>query len=274
MSSPRTLLVDGTEVRVEGRGAGTLLMIHGWPDSLALWDGLVVALAPRWRCARFTLPGYAPGEPPRAPSLDAMVAHVAAIADAVSADAPVTPLVHDWGAFYGYQYAMRHPGRVARIVGLDVGDAGSPAHRRSLPVRARAMVAGYQLALAAAWAMPAGLGDAVTRRMARWLRAPASPDTVGARMNYPYAHAWTGRFGGALPVEPRCPMLYVYGERKPFMFHSPEWAGRLAATPGCAVQGLRAGHWVMRDRAAELETLVAGWLEGGAERVPGAGAAR
>jgi pimeloyl-ACP methyl ester carboxylesterase len=262
MSAIRTLEVDGTAVRIEGRGRDTVLMIHGWPDSVVLWDGLVAALSSRRRCARFTLPGYAPGAARRAPPLEAMVAHLAAIADAASPDAPITLVVHDWGAFYGYQYAMRHPGRVARIVGLDVGDAGSPAHRRSLPARARAMIAGYQLALAAAWAMPAPIGDAVTRRMARWLRAPASPAVVHARMNYPYAHAWTGRFGGALPVEPRCPMLYVYGERKPFMFHSPEWAGRIAGMPGCAVRGLRAGHWLMRDRAAELEGLVAGWLDG------------
>ncbi len=249
-------------------------MVHGWPDGPALWDGLVAALAPRWRCVRFTLPGYAPGGPRRAPSLDAMVAHLSAIVDAASPDAPVTPVVHDWGAFYGYQYAMRHPGRVARIVGVDVGDAGSPAHLRSLSARARAMVAGYQLTLAAAWAMPAAVGDAVTRRMARWLRAPASPAVVGARMNYPYVHAWTGRFRGALPVEPRCPMLYVYGERKPFMFHSPQWAERLAATPGSAVSGLRAGHWVMRDRAAEFERLVAAWLDGAAARTPDAGRSR
>lgn len=257
-----TLQVEGTALRIEGDGTETLLMVHGWPDSLSLWDGLVAALAPRRRCARFTLPGYGPAEPRRAPSLDAMVAHLAAIADAASPDAPVGLIVHDWGAFYGYQYAMRHPGRVARIVGIDVGDAGSPAHRRSLSASAQAMVAGYQLALAAAWAMPADIGDALTRRMARWLRAPAPTESIGARMNYPYAHAWTGRLRGALPFEPRCPMLYVYGERKPFMFHSPAWAERLAATPGCAVRGLRAGHWVMRDCAAEFEGLVAAWLDG------------
>jgi pimeloyl-ACP methyl ester carboxylesterase len=274
MPEVRTLEVDGTEVRLEGRGRDTLLMVHGWPDSLALWDGLVAALAPRWRCARFTLPGYAPGGPARAPSLDAMVEHVAAIADAASPGEPVGLVLHDWGAFYGYQFAMRHPRRVSRIVGIDVGDAGSPGHVRALPARARAMVAGYQLTLAAAWAMPGAIGDAVTRRMARWLRAPASPEAVGARMNYPYAHAWSGRFRGALPVEPSCPMLYVHGERKPFMFHSPEWAARLAAMPGCAVHGLRAGHWVMRDRAAEFEGLVAAWLDGAADRASGAGRSR
>ncbi|MFO0459901.1 MAG: alpha/beta fold hydrolase, partial [Burkholderiales bacterium] len=100
----------------------------------------------------------------------------------------------------------------------------------------------------------------VSRRMAAWMRAPAPPEAVRARMNYPYAQAWTGRFRGARPIEPCWPMLYLYGTRKPFMFHSPEWLERLAATPGCAVHGLRAGHWVMRDRAAEFESIVEDWL--------------
>ena len=42
---------------------------------------------------------------------------------------------------------MRHPQRVARIV----GDAGSGAHLRSLGVKAKASIMIYQLWLAMAW---------------------------------------------------------------------------------------------------------------------------
>lgn len=273
--SPRTLRVDGTDVRIEGRGRDTVVMVHGWPDSLVLWDGLVAALAPRRRCVRFTLPGFDPVGPASAPGLDAMLAHLDAIVGAASPGAPVTLVIHDWGAFYGWQYAMRHPGRVARIVGVDVGDSGSAAHRRSLGARAAAGIAAYQLALAAAWRLPAALGDRVSRRMAAWMRAPAAPGTVRARMNYPYAMAWSGGFRRARPVAPRCPVLYLWGTRKPFMFHSPEWVEALVATPGSAAHGLRAGHWVMCGRSApEFERLVVDWLDAGdagdADRAGGA----
>ena len=268
MHAARAFEVDGTEVLVEGAGGGTVLMIHGWPDTRSLWDGLVARLSPRWRCVRFTLPG---SEPPgeRRPGarrvwpLDAMLAHIGAIVDAASPGAPVTLVLHDWGAFYGYQYAMRHPDRVARIVGVDIGDTTSGEWLRSLSVRSKAAIAAYQLTLAAAWRMPAALGDRVTRRMARLLRAPGPIGSIGARMNHPYVAQWTGGFRRAVRVEPNCPMLYVYGTRKPFLFHSPGWAERLAARPGSAVHGLRAGHWVMRDRAEEFERLVGDWLAGG-----------
>lgn len=101
---------------------------------------------------------------------------------------------------------MRHPDRVARIVGVDIGDTVSGEYRRSLPARAKAMIVGYQSVLAMAYWIPARVGDAVTRRMARWLRAPADP--------------------------------------------------------GCAVQGLRTGHWVMTAEPEAFNRIVEDWLDG------------
>jgi pimeloyl-ACP methyl ester carboxylesterase len=256
------LTVDRTPVHLEGSGPDTLVMLHGWPDSLVLWDTLVARLATRRRCARFTLPCYDPADDRPAPTLDAMIAHVAAIVDAVSPQAPVTLVLHDWGAFYGYQYAMRHPDRVARIVGVDIGDTASGEYLRSLPARAKAMIVGYQSVLAMAYWMPARLGDAVTRQMARWLRAPAAPDTIRARLNYPYASMLGGGFRGARPLRVACPMLFVYGTRKPFLFHAPAWAERLAAAPDCAVKGLRTGHWVMTAEPEAFNRIVEDWLDG------------
>jgi pimeloyl-ACP methyl ester carboxylesterase len=56
------------------------------------------------------------------------------------------------------------------------------------------------------------------------------------------------------------PLLFVYGERKPFMFHSQAWLERVAAMPGSAVQGLPCGHWVMISRPEAFHTCVRDWL--------------
>ncbi len=260
-------MVQGTEVLIEqavdGPPAGTLLFLHGWPDTPALWDATVAALAPRWRCVRFTLPGYARGAeaaPAALPDLDGTVALIAAVIEAVSQHEPVTLVVHDWGAVFGYQAAMRHPRRVARVVGVDVGDTVGDALWRRWSLKARAGVMGYQLFLAVAGWIGGGLGDRLTRWMARTLRAPADPATIHAGMNWPYRRAWTGGFKTAVPVDLACPVLFVYGERKPFLFHSPGWAARIAARPGSAVHALDCGHWVMVQRATRFHALVADWL--------------
>jgi len=48
---------------------------------------------------------------------------------------------------------------------------------------------------------------------------------LGARTDgYPYYIQWTGAWAaidGARRFTPACPMLFIYGRRKPFMFHSP-----------------------------------------------------
>ncbi|EHR73329.1 putative hydrolase or acyltransferase of alpha/beta superfamily [Burkholderiales bacterium JOSHI_001] len=263
----RITTLDGIEVHTSGQGAQTVVMVHGWPDTRVLWDAQVDALAPHYRCVRFTLPGFDARLPRRAFSLDEVVAFIARVVDAASPDAPVLLMVHDWGCVFGCEYALRHPQRVARIVAVDVGDAGSGAHAAALPGRAKAFVLGYQLFLALAWGVGAvapALGDRMTRFMARAVKCRSPQASISAQMNYPYFITWFGAHGGyrkKLPLKFSCPVLFLYGSKKPFLFHSQAWAERLAASPGNQVLALRTGHWVMRDAPDEFNRAVLAWLQ-------------
>ncbi|MDE2368778.1 MAG: alpha/beta fold hydrolase [Burkholderiales bacterium] len=258
-----TTTLDGIEVFTGGEGDDAIVMIHGWPDTHRLWDGTVAALQDRFRCVRFTLPGFDIDRPSRPTSVAAMVELIRKIVEEGGGGRPVTLLLHDWGCVFGYQFAMSHPALVSRLIGIDVGDAGSREFKRGLTAKAKAMIAGYQLWLALAWRLGGTLGDRMTRAMARWLRCPADPAHVGAQMNYPYAMQWLGTAGGMrglAPLEPRCPMLFFYGTRKPFLFHTSAWALVLAARPGCRVQPMRTGHWVMLDDPEGFNRALRDWL--------------
>lgn len=255
--------IQGTTVHIDGDGPHTVVMLHGWPDTHRLWDDTVARLSTQWRCVRFTLPGFDIAGPREAASLDRIVALLQAVCDSCSPGQPVTLLLHDWGCLFGYQFALRHPDRVARLIGVDIGDAGSPQHVAALPWRAKLGIAVYQLWLAAAWRIGGGLGDRMARAMARWLRCPTPAAGIHAGMGYPYDMAWTGSHGGLrrlLPLNPGCPMLFLYGRRKPFHFHSRAWAEALAARPGCAVVPVNSGHWVMVDQPALFADTVRDWL--------------
>ena len=261
--------VEGLRVQIDGQGP-TLVMLHGWPDSPALWDSAVAAWSDRWRCVRFPLPGYDRAQGPRPVSVAEMTRLIAAVVDTVSPDAPVTLVLHDWGCLFGYEYAARHPRRVSRIVGVDIGDAGSRAHVAGLTAVQKLQIAGYQLWLAVAWRLGGRwprLADRMTRWMARQVGCRNAPDAIGWPMNYPYAMGWFGDFGGLRGLaRPEAtlgitwPLLYVHGRRKPFAFHSAAWLDALAARPGCAVHGLDTGHWVMRQQPAAFNALVRDWL--------------
>ena len=103
-------------------------------------------------------------------------------------------------------------------------------------------------------------GDDLTRRVARTIRCPTEPESIGWQMNYPYALVWSGRFGEQKKYAPHCPLLYLYGTRKPFLFHSKEWAEELAQRPGCQVVPLHAAHWVMLDQPQQFNETVLNWL--------------
>lgn len=255
--------INDVEVIVEGDSPQTIVMIHGWPDTYRLWDAQVEALKAQYRCVRFTLPGCDNAQPGRAYSLDEVVETIYRVVSATSPGQRVSLLLHDWGCFYGYQFALRYPQLVERVIGVDIGDGGSRRQRAELNFKSKLMVFGYQIWLAIAWRFGGRLGDSMARWMARILGGPADPGRVSAQMGYPYAVTWLGAAGGFRGLKtfvPRCPMLYIYGERKPFMFHSRDWIESVAAQPGSRVLGLPSGHWVMAERPREFNEALLSWL--------------
>ncbi|MCA9571181.1 MAG: hypothetical protein KC656_25250, partial [Myxococcales bacterium] len=151
-----------------------------------------------------------------------------------------------------YLFATRHPGRLERIVTLDVGGHLQPGLRH-LP-----LFLGYQGWLIAAEALGS---DGMARWMAGQARAP-HPERATARMGWPYRMAWRAllrrRYRKSLVrrFRPELPVLFLYGTRKPFMFHSRWWIEALEANPDCRVQAVDAGHWLMLKRPEAVEAAI------------------
>jgi pimeloyl-ACP methyl ester carboxylesterase len=266
--------LHGVDIQVEGKGSETLIMLHGWPDTLALWNDTVKALSDTHQCVRFTLPAFDAQAPMQAKSLVEMVGFIDEVVHAVSPHKPVTLVLHDWGCIFGYEYAALHPDQVKRMVAVDVGDHNSHALLSSWTAKAKWGVFSYQIWLAVAWqiarwfASPGkSVANRMTRYMAKALRCPSPLADMHSGMNSPYAMKWMGSLGGfdkAANVLKRLPsarpMLYVYGRRKPFMFHSPEWLEKIAAHPGSRVEEFDTGHWVMSAKPAQFTALLQEWL--------------
>ena len=82
------LQIEGLEVLIDGPedrpGADTVVMLHGWPDTAALWQATVAALSPHYRCVRFTWPGFGVQDSERLVPLAELTRRLHAVVQAVS----------------------------------------------------------------------------------------------------------------------------------------------------------------------------------------------
>jgi pimeloyl-ACP methyl ester carboxylesterase len=253
-------------ISVEGpQGAPTLVFLHGWPDDPSLWRHQVEALRDDFRCVLLTLPNF--GATPHEPGgcdFPELVKRLARTIEALG-DSPVTLITHDWGAYIGYLYEKKHPERIESMVAMDIG-----GHMQPSTLAEAAMFVSYQWALATFWIIGGvvpPLGTWLTRTLARLIKVPERQvATLTSRLNYPYFYLWRSTL---LPwlhprligrYRPRCPVLFIYGGKKPLMFHSRRWLDIVDETGGRSACIEKGSHWFMETEVEETNLLVSGWL--------------
>jgi haloacetate dehalogenase len=124
----RSLRHSHNGVAVQARMAGSgppLLLLHGHPQSQAMWHRVAPALAQHHSVVMMDLRGYGDSDRP-APSTD----HVAYSKRSMAADALAlmqslghsrfSVLAHDRGARVAHRLALDHPGSVQRMMLLDI----------------------------------------------------------------------------------------------------------------------------------------------------------
>lgn len=243
---------------VQGNEAGeTIVFIQGWPDDASLWDAAVAAVSDRYRCVRTTLPNYGGDRSERwgfttMEILEALENFV----ESAAGGRPVTLVLHDWGCYWGHPLHNRRPDLVKRVAGIDV----APHFRPS--AAGLAGIIAYQSWLYSAFRLGGPVGDWMTRRMSALGGGPSDEERLNAWMNYPYRNVWADIFSGRIATLtkgywPTCPLLFVYGEKKPFPFHSAAWVDHVRKVGGQVV-GLPCGHWV--PNKPEFIPLLTRWL--------------
>ena len=111
--------------RVAGniRGRPTVILLHGFPVTSAMWEPIIPSLADAgYRVIAFDQRGYSPGARPQESSayaIENLVADVIAVADAVGAD-KFHLVGHDWGSAVGWTTVMQHPDRLLTWTGLSI----------------------------------------------------------------------------------------------------------------------------------------------------------
>jgi pimeloyl-ACP methyl ester carboxylesterase len=94
-----------------------VLMLHGNPDTHAIWSGIATRLADRFRCLAPDLPGMGQSSAPDGwdASLASQSAWVTALCDALALREPFHLAVHDVGGPFGLAFTCDHPERVRSL---------------------------------------------------------------------------------------------------------------------------------------------------------------
>jgi len=118
------------------QGNTTMLLVHGFPDTSAVWEPLALLLAERFHVVTYDVRGAGHSDIPSHRSdysLSLLVDDLAAVADAVSPEKPVHLVAHDWGSIQGWEAVTedRLAGRFASYTSI----SGPPLDHAALWAR-------------------------------------------------------------------------------------------------------------------------------------------
>ncbi|NOI80966.1 alpha/beta hydrolase [Vibrio tubiashii] len=259
------VIVNGLQAQVEGDGDDTLVFIHGYPDSLEMWDKQVAFFKRDHTVARITLPGFELQDLGARPqyTLVQMRRIIDAYIESLNKD-KVTVIAHDWGAVYASQYLASNP-LVDRLVLLDVGSFGNEAYPE--------INMKYTAALALAWLLPEPLGEKLVAYTANEIlglvnvdpNKPSADFRFDARMTYPYWQLWRSILLNTKP-EPvpvddyATAFLFLYGQDKQVWFHSQSWINEVTEKQKGEAEAMPGGHWFMLSSPELVNQSLSMWL--------------
>jgi len=190
----RRLVVNGVSLHVVGGGSGPdVLLLHGFPDSNALWRHVLPLLVTAgFRVIAPDLRGFGDSDAPAGRSayrIGSLVADVVGLLDVLGVGR-ARLVGHDWGAVIGWQACLAHPERFDRFAALSVGHpaayAGAPIEQK---LRAYYILL-FQLVGFSEWLVRAGNFKALSllsgypAEAPRWRADLSRPGRLTAALNY------------------------------------------------------------------------------------------
>ncbi len=251
--------VGGVLINYAVKGSGrTIIFVHGWTCDMSSWDAQVPEFSRSYRVITIDLPGH--GKTPGPADGKFSMTLFAEAIEAVRAEVGAGKIVlvgHSMGAPVIRQYALLHPEHVAGLVAVDGPldmRAFPPEIARQLPNVSGPNGMAARKTMISSMFVPTTSPQVREHVMAMMTAAPEAT-AVGAQ-----AAMFDPALQGAEVIE--APALSVYAEGGLFKV-DPKTTERLPRWEGTKLAGT--GHFVMMEKSAEFNALLADFLAKRAE---------
>ncbi|MEV0680712.1 alpha/beta fold hydrolase [Actinosynnema sp. NPDC050436] len=265
---------EGVRLSVHERGdrsAPTVVLVHGYPDTHRVWDGVVDVLAEDFHVVTYDVRGAGASDKPRglaAYRLPVLARDLSAVAGAVSPDEPVHVVAHDWGSIQAWEAVTAPGARIASytsISGPCLDHVGHWLRTRPTAAHARQLlhswyVAAFHLPLVAplVWRTLVGPRWGQVLRRLEGARAHASESVVedGVRGMSLYRANFIPRLRSPRVRRTDVPVQLVHLLRDTYVTAGVlqdvhRWA------PDLRRRTLDAGHWAPLTHPREIARLAA-----------------
>jgi len=197
--------VNGTGIEVDDQGAGdgngeAVLLIHGWPDTHALWDHRVAALrAAGYRTIAPDVRGFGASDKPEGVehyAIPFLYTDLVGVLDHLGVER-VHVVGHDWGAAISWVFGILAPDRVRSLTALSVGHPGAFS-RAGMAQREKSwyMLLFQFVDVAEQWLMQDGW-----QNFRDWSHHPAADEVAGRLANPADLTATLNLYRANLPPE-------------------------------------------------------------------------
>jgi len=243
---------------------GTVLCLHGYPESSYMWRHLLEAVADSgWQAVAPDLPGY--GDSPYAGD-GSWRAHVEAV-DRFHREqelGEVVLVVHDWGGLIGLRWACEHPELVRAMVISNTGffpdgKWHGMAEAMRTPGQGEQLVDGFDRDGFGGMlrAVSSGMDD---RSLDEYFKAYSSPERRRGQLELYRSGEFSELEDYDLPAV-GAPALVLWGENDPFapLAGGTRFASELPDSELVVVDG--AGHFVFDDAPERCSSVVVRFLE-------------
>ena len=261
-----TVNANGVHLRYarNGRGRPTIVLLHGYGESLIAWRGVFTRLAERADVIALDLPGFGLSDKPAGGyQTDSIAGRVRAALDSLGVRRAVI-VGHSLGGAVASAVAVADPGRVQALVLVDAAIVGSPLaiperdSASAMSERLRGAIAQYE-AVRTRFTSPhdpqwlAETPAALAYLPARDPAYRASASTVLAQFDF----AWLTRERAARLT---MPTLLLWGEYDP-LFSVAEGRRVAQALPGARFEVIeRAWHRPHEERPEETTAAIQRFL--------------